>query len=140
MLRKRLQRAGLDVPVIGGFEMVYKARRKVWILHINLVIVGGEKEAHEAFEKTFDDSDLERAVDSADLNDPAKQLSYISKFTTYHRPYEQRGSDKPPAKPLNGKQHAALVAWMAQFKFKDFLLLINARRRGHIISIKRRAD
>jgi hypothetical protein len=140
LLRKRLERAGLDVPVIGGFEMVYKARRKVWVLHINLVIVGGNKEAHEAFERTFDDSDLDRAVDPADLKDPIEQLSYVSKFTTYHRPYERRGSDKSPAKPLNGKQHAALVTWMAQFEFKDFLLLINARRKGHIISIKRGTD
>jgi hypothetical protein len=82
LLRKRLERAGLDVPVIGGFEMVYKARRKVWILHINLVIVGGEKEAHEAFERTFDESDLDQAVEAADLNEPAKQLSYICECST----------------------------------------------------------
>jgi hypothetical protein len=128
------------VHVIGGFEIVYKARRKVWVLHINLVIVGGEKEAHEAFEKTFDDSTFDRPVDPAELKDPAKQLSYISKFTTYHRPYERHGSDKSPALPLNGKQHAALVRWMSKLEFKDFLLLINARRRGHVISIKREAD
>jgi hypothetical protein len=140
LLRKRLQRAGLNVPVIGGFEVVYKAKRKVWVLHINLVIVGGEIAAHEAFKKTYDGSDFDRPIVSATLNDPAEQLSYISKFTTYHRPYEQQGSAKSPAKPLNRKQHAALVKWMSQFEFKDFLLLINARRRGHMISIKSGAD
>jgi hypothetical protein len=140
LLRKRLLRAGLNVPVIGGFEVVYKAKRKVWILHINLLIVGGKKEAHEAFKETFDDSIFDRPIMATELNDPVEQLSYISKFTTYHRPYEQQGPARTPAKPLNGKQHAALITWMSRFEFKDFLLLINARRRGHIISIKRGTD
>jgi hypothetical protein len=31
-LRKRLERAGLvNVPVIGGFEIVYKATKRVWV-------------------------------------------------------------------------------------------------------------
>jgi hypothetical protein len=136
MLRKRLQRAGLDVPVIGGFEVVYKAEAKVWVLHINLVIIGGGKEAHKVFRKSFEASDMDRPIVSVRLSDPAEQLSYVLKFTTYHRPYERQGAAKSPAKPLNGRQHAALVKWMSQLEFKDFLLLINARRSGHVISIK----
>lgn len=136
LLRKRLQRAGLDVPVIGGFEMVYKAKPKVWVLHINLVIIGGDKKAHRRFKKSFDGSDLDRPVVSAKLTDPVQQLSYILKFNTYHRPFEQQGSARSVAKPLNGRQHAALVKWMSQLEFKDFLLLINTRRNGHVISTK----
>jgi hypothetical protein len=83
LLRKRLQRAGLNVPVIGGFEVVYKAKRKVWILHINLVIVGGKQSAHEAFKETFDNGEFDRPIISAELNDPEEQLSYVSKFATY---------------------------------------------------------
>jgi hypothetical protein len=135
-LRKRLKRAGLDVPVIGGFEVVYKARRKVWVLHINLVIFGGTENAHENFETSFDNSDIDRPVDSATLNDPAEQLSYVLKFTTYHRPYERQSSAKSPAKPLNGRDHARLVEWMSELEFGDFLFLVNARRNGPRISIK----
>jgi hypothetical protein len=135
-LRKRLQRSGLDVPVIGGFEVVYKAKRKVWVLHINLVVVGGDKEAHKKFRKGFDGSDLDRPLISAKLTDPAQQLSYVLKFSTYHRPYEQQGPAKSPAKSLNGRQHAALVKWMSRFEFKDLLFLVNARRSGHVISIR----
>jgi hypothetical protein len=48
-LRKRLDRAGLGkVPVIGGIEIVYKARKRVWLLHANLVMIGGKKAAREA--------------------------------------------------------------------------------------------
>jgi hypothetical protein len=131
VLRKRLQRSGLaNVPVIGGFEIVYKAKRQVWVLHINLVMIGGDKSARKAFKKTFQDDDLDRPLVRATLKDQAEQLSYVLKFTTYHRPYEQQGSTKSEARPLNPKEHAALLEWMSQFEFKDFLLLINATRQG----------
>ena len=42
MLRQRLVRAGLkDAIVIGGFENVYRAREKKWVLHANLIIISG---------------------------------------------------------------------------------------------------
>jgi hypothetical protein len=130
-LRKRLQRAGLEkVPVIGGIEIVYKANRRVWMLHANLVMIGGKKAARKNFKQTFAGDEIERPVLRAKLKDRAKQLSYILKFGTYHRPHEQHGAAKSQAKPLNTKQHAALLKWMSQFEFEDFLLLINARRQG----------
>ena len=53
-LRKRLERAGLgNVPVIGGFEIVYKARRRVWVLHVNLVVIGGKKSAHKSLRRAL---------------------------------------------------------------------------------------
>jgi hypothetical protein len=35
-----------------------------------------------------------------------------------HRPHEQQGSTKSPAKPLNPKEHAALLKWMSQFELR----------------------
>jgi hypothetical protein len=131
LLRKRLQRAGLGkVPVIGGFEIVYRAKDKVWVLHANLVIIGGKRTARKKFKKSFTGDDIERPVVRAVLNDPPEQLSYILKFTTYHRPHAQYGPTKSKAKPLNPREHAALLKWMSQFDFKDFLFLVNARRQG----------
>jgi hypothetical protein len=130
-LRKRLQRAGLgNIPVIGGFEIVYRAKRRVWVLHANLVMIGGDRNARKKFKETFQGDDLDRPLVRATLKDTAEQLSYVLKFTTYHRPYEQQGSTKSEAKPLNPKEHAALLKWMSQFEFEEFLLLINARRQG----------
>jgi hypothetical protein len=130
-LRKRLQRSGLaKIPVIGGFEIVYKAAKRVWVLHANLVVIGGNKSAHKKFKQTFAGDELERPVLRAKLKDRAEQLSYILKFGTYHRPHEQRGSARSQAKPLNPSEHAALLKWMSQFEFADFMLLINARRQG----------
>ena len=136
-LRKRLERAGLGkAPVIGGFEIVYKAKRRVWVLHVNLVVIGGKKSAQKEFKRSFENSDIERPIIRRKLKNPPEQLSYILKFSTYHRPHEQRGPKKSKAKPLNGREHAALLEWMSQFKFNDFLFMVNARRGGSKITLR----
>ena len=130
-LRKRLSRNGLgEAVVIGGYENIYRASKKKYVLHTNLVIIDGTLEAIEKFEETFLDSDIEKPVLKEELEDPLKQLSYVLKFTTYHRPFKQCGSKKGPAVPLNTREHCALVAWMSQWKFQDFMFLFNARREG----------
>jgi hypothetical protein len=131
LLRKRLQRSGLGtVPVIGGIEIIYKAARQVWVLHANLVVIGANEDSREKLEGAFQNTELERSVLGAALKDRAEQLSYVLKFTTYHRPYEQQGATRSEAKPLNAREHATLLKWMSQFEFQDLLLLINARRQG----------
>jgi hypothetical protein len=138
-LRKRLERSGLkDVLVIGGVEIVYRAKVRKWVLHINLVIIGGKSAAIRKFEKTYDSSDIERPVLTVKLKDLPEQLSYVLKFTTYHRPFAQRGGTKSRALPLNKSEHTALVQWMGQRKFTDFLFLYNARRKGSLITVSGR--
>jgi hypothetical protein len=140
-LRKRLERVGLiNVPVIGGFEIVYKAQKRIWVLHVNLVIIGGKMSAHKKFKRGFENSDMERPIIGAKLKDAPEQLSYILKFSTYHRPHEQHGPSRSDAKPLNPREHAALVKWMSQFEFKDFLLLVNARRKGSKVTLRGQPD
>ncbi len=135
-LRKRLERAGLGhVAVVGGFEMVYRAGSKEWVLHINLVMFGGDEKAITKFEEGFRDDNLFRPVERAPVKDPAEQLSYILKFTTYHRPHQQRGSEKAKAVPLNPSEHFELVGWMARYEFSNHLFLFNARRRGASIEL-----
>ena len=130
-LRKRLQRSGLGkVPVIGGIEIVYKAKKRVWVLHANLVMIGGKKAPARNLSRRFKGDDIERPIIRARLKKTAKQLSYVLKFGTYHRPHEQHGSTKSQGQAAQPKEHAALLKWMSQFEFKDFLLLINARRQG----------
>ena len=139
-LRKRLVRAGLAyVPVIGGFEMVYRARSKEWVLHINLVMFGGAAKAIAEFEDGFRDNGLYRPVDPAQVEHPAEQLSYVLKFTTYHRPHQQRGPRKAKALPLNPAEHVELVRWMARQDFTDHLFLFNARRRGASLQLSSKA-
>ena len=69
-IRKKLERAGLKgVPVIGGFEMIYRAREKRWVLHANLVLFGGKPSAINKFKRSFSKDELERPTDCDDLID-----------------------------------------------------------------------
>jgi hypothetical protein len=139
-LRRRLQNAGLgDLPVVGGFEMIYRAREKQWILHINLVIVGATEQALAKFKKSFDESTIERPVLEVPVKDRAEQLSYVLKFTTYHRPYKQTGPSKSQAMSLNAPEHYALVKWMSQLEFHELMFLFNARRLGSTIELHGRS-
>jgi hypothetical protein len=138
-LRKRLDRAGLSqVPVVGGFEMIYRARSKEWVLHANLVMFGGDEAAIVRFEEGFRGGNLYRPVERVAVEDPAEQLSYALKFTTYHRPHQQHGSKKAKAVPLNPAEHLELVRWMARYEFSDHLFLFNARRRGASLQLLRK--
>jgi hypothetical protein len=135
-LRKRLERAGLgDAHVIGGFEMTYRARSKEWVLHLNLAIYGGDDNAVAKFEDGLGDAAMDRPVRRDVLKNPAEQLSYLLKFTTYHRPHQQHGATRSRARPLNPRDHYELVTWMAQLGFSEHVFLFNARRRGASIEL-----
>ena len=134
LLRKRLSRNGLgEAAIIGGYENIYRAQSKTWILHLNLIIIGGRVEAIRAFENTFSKSQIQKPTMLQTLEDLKRQLSYILKFITYHRPFAQLGSTKSTPVPLNPREHWALVSWMARWKFQDFIFLFNARREGATI-------
>ena len=136
MLRKRLQRSGLrKAVVIGGFENVYNATKRAWILHVNLLVIGAKRSALDKFAGNFSGDELDRPIVESRVRDRLKQISYVLKFTTYHRPYKQSGSSKSPAVPLNAAQHMPLVKWMNNFQFQDFLFLFNARRTGPRIQV-----
>jgi hypothetical protein len=130
-LRKRLDRAGLgETVVIGGFEVVWRAGDKTWVLHVNLLILDAQNAAIARFEDSFSSSAFARPTQTLLANDLPEQISYLLKFTTYHRPYRQTGPRRSPAKPLNAKEHVALVNWMWDHSFGDMVFLYRVRRRG----------
>jgi hypothetical protein len=114
---------------------MYRADRKIWVLHMNLAIFGGDPTAISAFEQTFAESKFNRPVHTVPVKNPARQFSYLLKFTTYHRPFKQTGPAKALAKPLNPAEHYELISWMARYAFTDHLFLFNARRYGASIRL-----
>jgi hypothetical protein len=129
--RRRLHQAGLKGgPVIGGFEMVYRAHDKCWILHMNLLTLGSTKLALNKFEESFESAEFVRPTQTVPLVDLPEQLSYLLKFTTYHRPLHQKGPKRSPAKPLNTREHVTLIKWMSRYEFSDMMFLYGIRREG----------
>jgi hypothetical protein len=138
-IRKKLGRAGLGTAhCVGGFEIVYRARDKCWVLHINLLILGGNKSAVAKLGAAFATTEFDRPCQCVPLRNVVKQISYLLKFSTYHRPFRQTGSKKSPAKPLNGREHVALVNWFARYRFSDMMFLYGLRREGDRLVTTRR--
>lgn len=131
LLRKRLRASFRpNVIVMGCVEVVYKAKTRSWIHHINLLVIGSTNAERAMFKSFWKKSPIPNAVKLVKLKHAAKQVSYVPKFTTYHRPGKQTGAKKKKAKPLNSREHVELVRWMGQFRFEDFMFLHNCRRNG----------
>jgi hypothetical protein len=93
-------------------------------------VFGGNSDSIEQLEKSFSNCELPRPIVPQVVKNPEEQLSYVLKFGTYHRPFGQSGPQKGMAVPLNPPEHCALLWWMAQRRFQDFMFLFNARREG----------
>lgn len=127
LIRKRLRQTISNAHVIGCFEVVYKARKKAWVLHINLLLIGAKQTEVDPFLTSWGGG---RTALIARLKDPAQQISYVPKFTTYHRPLEQDSRRRSVAKPLNPNEHKELVEWMSHHEFQDLMFLHGCRRAG----------
>jgi hypothetical protein len=137
-LRKRLQRAGLaDAVVIGGTELSFQARRSRWILHVHLLVIGASEDAVQQLRQAWR-RDIAHPVKCQPLQDPPRQLSYLQKFCTFHRPGKQRSNRRSPAFPLPNARLREYALWIADHNFEDFLFLFGARRLGASIRVKGR--
>jgi hypothetical protein len=76
LIRRRLKQAGIKgVPVIGGFEIAYRAQDQSWVLHINLLTFGVTRSALGKFEDMFKSTDFEPPTLTVSLEDPPEQRS-----------------------------------------------------------------
>ncbi len=119
--------------MVGGTEARYRAIDSSWLVHGHLLVVDAPAGAIDALKRTFDSGPVKYPVVSQDLVDPVDQLSYLQKFTTYHRPGEQTSTTRPRAYPLPPRPLLELLRWMAGYRFDDFRFLYGARRRGEKI-------
>ena len=130
-LRKRLHRLGFAGSIlIGGTEVAWLARDRVWIFHLHLLAIGVAREAWDALEVQLAGSGRSDPLRVDDLRNPERQLSYALKFVTYHRPGKIGPDGLAKAYPLPRDQLAELAAWSSQYSFDDFVFLFGAKRHG----------
>jgi hypothetical protein len=129
-LRQRLRRCGfVGSLVIGGTEVSYSARTRTWTLHFHVVVVDAQPEAIRLLADKCG-KDGRWAVKCEDLRDRVRQLSYLQKFSTFHRPGRVRPGQRARAFQLPKAQLLELVEWLSRHNFEDFLFLFGARRKG----------
>jgi hypothetical protein len=131
--RQRLNRAGFRGAVlIGGTEAAWKNGR--WLLHLHLLAIGVERADWGAVRARWPSVDEAIPIKVDHLRDAERQLTYLQKFTTYHRPGARGLSGAGNPYPLPAPQLAELITWWSQYRFADFLFAYGARRRGtHIV-------
>jgi hypothetical protein len=128
---QRFRRAAPSAKfVLGGIEAEYLQGDDAFLVHAHLLVSRLPDGELAALRSAFADIDVARAVKKQDLRDPAAQISYILKFTTYHRPGSQNGSRRPTAIPLPDHALKQLTLWRARHGFLDFVFMIGLRRSG----------
>jgi hypothetical protein len=88
-------------------------------VHAHLLVSRLPRDELMALRSAFADIDVTRAVKVQPLRDPPAQISYILKFTTFHRPGSQNGSRRRTAIPLPDQALKRLTLWRVDFSISS---------------------
>ena len=136
-LRKRLDRSEFRGSVlVGGTEAAWIAADRHWILHLHLLAIGVRPDSWERLRAKLGDYGPAVPLKVEAVNDEVRQLTYITKFPTYHRPLKRGPGGPSPAFPLPPARLEELATWWARHRFEDFAFLYGARRRGGRIALE----
>lgn len=128
---QRVRRAAPSAQfILGGIEADYRQNDEAFLLHAHLLVPRLPRDELIALRSAFADIGVTRALKVQPLRDPPAQISYVLKFTTYHRPGSQKGSRRPNAVPLPDYAFEQLTLWRARYGFLDFVFMLGLRRRG----------
>lgn len=127
-LRKRLERHLNNAIAFGGLEICWDASKKMWLPHANFTVAHTTETALLQLKKRLDLGSRRFHVQL--IEDDVKWQSYLLKFFTYQRPFEQFGSHRSRAIPMNALQEIEYLEFVSGKNFSDFLILRNIRRYG----------
>jgi hypothetical protein len=128
---QRIRRAAPSVRfVLGGIEADYRQTDDAFLVHAHLLVSRLPRDEVKALRSAFAEIGVTRAIKVQPLRDPVTQISYLLKFTTFHRPGSQNSSRRPSAIPLPSEALKQLTLWRAQHGFLDFVFMTGLRRRG----------
>jgi hypothetical protein len=134
---QRLRRAAPSAEfVLGGIEAEYRQGDDAFLLHAHLLVSPLPRDELNALRSAFANIDVARPIKVQKLKDAARQISYLIKFTTFHRPGSQKGSRRPRAIPLPDPALKQLTLWRARYAFLDFVFMMHLRRKnGDLVQI-----
>lgn len=129
-LRARLRRAGVvGASIAGGTEVGLRAAEGRWIAHVHLLIADADPNALLLWQERAKHKIGRGAVVLQHLRDVPRQVSYLQKFASYHRPSASRSKAWPY--PLPPRQMVEFLKFLDAHSFEDFLFLSGVRRTGN---------
>ena len=129
--RRRLDLAGFAGSiVIGGTEAGYNYNEGTWTVHLHLLIVGASKEAIKNLRNATKKLKESRGVKVDAIRDPVRQLSYLQKFETGHRPSLRTGEKRPRMVPMPDATLKEYVLWLNKYQLQDFCFSYGLGRHG----------
>ena len=140
-VRHAFRRAGLrDAVVVGGTEASYRVEYRDWLIHLHLLVGNAEKSGLKQLRAAWAKTGIPAAMRVSQIKDPARQIGYLQKFSSFHRPGEQSSWHRARAYPLPPPQFEELVGWLSLYDFPEFIFMLGARRRGNRICCLERAQ
>ena len=129
--RRRLRQLGFHGSLlIGGTEVAWINAKKIWILHLHILAIGVDPAAWERLRERLANTGPAIPLKRDPVRAVTRQLSYLQKWLTLHRPGRQFGAKRATAYPLKERRVAEICRWWANHRFEDFTFLFGARRRG----------
>jgi hypothetical protein len=77
--------------VLGGIEAEYRLGDDAFLLHAHLLVSPLPRDELNELRSAFANIDAVRPIEVQQLKDAPRQISYLIKFTTFHRPGSQNG-------------------------------------------------
>jgi hypothetical protein len=138
--RRAAQRLRRTAPsaefVLGGIEAEYRQGDDTFLVHAHLLVSPLPRDELDALRSAFASIDVARPIKLQKLTDAPRQISYLLKFVTFHRPGSQKGSCRATAIPLPDHALKQLILWRARHGFLDFVFMMHLRRRdGDLVRI-----
>lgn len=135
-VRHSFRRAGLaNAVAIGGTEAGFRVVHEDWVVHLHLLIGNVDKAGLQRLRAAWAKTGVPGAMRVSQINDRARQIGYLQKFSTFHRPGEQSSWRRARAYPLPKPQFEELTGWLTRYDFPEFIFMLGVRRRGNRIRL-----
>ena len=130
-VRHRFRRAGLcDAVAVGGTEANYRAEHQDWLIHLHILVGDVEQSDLRRLRAAWATTGIPAAMRVSQIKDQPRQVGYLQKFNTFHRPGEQSSAYRARSYPLPEPQFEELARWLDRYEFPEFIFMLGARRRG----------